>query len=391
MKITIHRGTHQIGGTITEIQSEKARIFIDMGEELPNEDKPSSPIEIEGVTTSNVNCDAVFFTHNHGDHIGMFSRINKSIPLYLGEASKEIYLTLQKYLKSTHLNHLEQIITFKALDKISIKDITVTPLLVDHSAYDAYMFIIEADGKRVLHTGDFRNHGFKGKGLLKMLSVYAKDIDLLITEGTTLSSSLHPTLKESELKTKAEKLLNEKKYVFVLCSSTNIDRISAFYQANPHGKYFVCDEYQKDILGIVEKHGAKYTDLYQYNNMHTYNSKLVSRLKAQGFCMLVRNNPKFAKIMKLFDPTECLVIYSMWQGYLENKDNDLNGFLKDYQWTSLHTSGHASRETIQEVIKLLNPKRGVTPIHSENPESLSHLGLSSKIIILKDRECFEVI
>lgn len=243
MKITIHRGTHQIGGTITEIQSKIARIFIDMGEELLNEDKQSSPIEIEGVTTSKVNCDAVFFTHNHGDHIGMFSRINKSIPLYLGEASKEIYLTLQKYLKSTHLDQLEQIITFKALDKISIKDIIVTPLLVDHSAYDAYMFIIEADGKRILHTGDFRNHGYKGKRLLKMLSVYAKDIDLLIIEGTTLSRSNQPILLESELKIKAEELLKEKKYVFVLCSSTNIDRISTFYQANPLGKYFVCDEY----------------------------------------------------------------------------------------------------------------------------------------------------
>ena len=390
MKITIHRGTHQIGGTITEIQTKEARIFIDMGEELPNDDKQSSPIDIEGVTTTNVNCDAVFFTHNHGDHIGMFSRINKSIPLYIGEVSKEIYLTLQKYLKSTHLDHLEQIITFKALDKISIKDIIVTPLLVDHSAYDAYMFIIEADDKRVLHTGDFRNHGYKGKGLFKVLSVYAKDIDILITEGTTLSRGNQPILTESDLKNKAEKLLSEKKYVFVLCSSTNIDRISAFYQANPHGKYFVCDEYQKDILGIVEKHGAKYTDLYQYKNVHIYSSKLVSSLKAQGFCMLVRNNRKFAKIMKQFDPTECLVIYSMWQGYLDGKNNDLKDFLNDYQWISLHTSGHASQETIQKVIGLLNPKVGVIPIHSENPEMLNHLRVSSRVIMLQDKESFEL-
>ena len=386
----IHRGTHQIGGTITEIQSKIARIFIDMGEELLNEDKQSSPIEIEGVTTSKVNCDAVFFTHNHGDHIGMFSRINKSIPLYLGEASKEIYLTLQKYLKSTHLDQLEQIITFKALDKISIKDIIVTPLLVDHSAYDAYMFIIEADGKRILHTGDFRNHGYKGKRLLKMLSVYAKDIDLLIIEGTTLSRSNQPILLESELKIKAEELLKEKKYVFVLCSSTNIDRISTFYQANPLGKYFVCDEYQKDILGIVEKYGAKYTDLYQYNNLHTYSSYLLPRLKAHGFCMLVRNNPKFSKIMKQFDPAECLVIYSMWKGYIEDKNNDLNDFLEDYQWKYLHTSGHASQDTIQEVIELLNPKIGVIPIHSENPEILNHLGVSSRVIMLQDNACFEM-
>lgn len=49
---------------------------------------------------------------------------------------------------------------------IHIKDITVIPHICCHSAYGAFMFEILADGKKVLHTGDFRNHGYKGK-LLK--------------------------------------------------------------------------------------------------------------------------------------------------------------------------------------------------------------------------------
>lgn len=147
---------------------------------------------------------------------------------------------------------------------------------------------------------------------------------------------------------------------------------------------------QKDILDIIEKYGAKYTDLYQYNNVHIYSSKLVSRLKAQGFCMLVRNNPKFTRIMKQFDPAECLVIYSMWQGYLESKSNYLIAFLEDHQWIALHTSGHASSYTIQNDVELVSPKIGVIPIHSEKPEVLNNQGLSSKIIVLEDKECFEV-
>ena len=31
MEIIIHRGTHQIGGCVTEIKTEEARIVIDMG------------------------------------------------------------------------------------------------------------------------------------------------------------------------------------------------------------------------------------------------------------------------------------------------------------------------------------------------------------------------
>ncbi len=36
MKIIIHRGIDQIGGFITEIATDKARILIDLGQNLPN-------------------------------------------------------------------------------------------------------------------------------------------------------------------------------------------------------------------------------------------------------------------------------------------------------------------------------------------------------------------
>ena len=38
---------------------------------------------------------------------------------------------------------------------IHIKDITVTTYTVDHSSYGAFMFLIEANGKRILHTRRF--------------------------------------------------------------------------------------------------------------------------------------------------------------------------------------------------------------------------------------------
>lgn len=39
---------------------------------------------------------------------------------------------------------------------IHIKDITVIPHICCHSAYGSFMFLIEADGKRILCTNDFR-------------------------------------------------------------------------------------------------------------------------------------------------------------------------------------------------------------------------------------------
>lgn len=48
MNITIHRGTHQIGGCATEIRTNNTRIFIDFGAEL--DEGTASPLAIEGVS-----------------------------------------------------------------------------------------------------------------------------------------------------------------------------------------------------------------------------------------------------------------------------------------------------------------------------------------------------
>ena len=81
MEIIIHRGTHQIGGCATEYRTKSTRIFIDFGAELDS--KNAKPFNIDGVTKGKTNCDAVFFTHYHGDHIGLLNTINKDIPLYM--------------------------------------------------------------------------------------------------------------------------------------------------------------------------------------------------------------------------------------------------------------------------------------------------------------------
>lgn len=86
MQIIVHRSTNQIGGCATEIATAKARIFIDFGAELNG----NSNLDIDGATKGNTNCSAIFFTHYHGDHIGLINSINKDIPCYIGSLSIDI-------------------------------------------------------------------------------------------------------------------------------------------------------------------------------------------------------------------------------------------------------------------------------------------------------------
>lgn len=387
MKIIIHRGTQQIGGCITEIKTENARIFIDMGEELPGASS-CSDFQIDGVTAGRSNCDAIFITHYHGDHVGLYREVLPDIPIYMGEVAKELFLTLSMWIKDNGVGKIRSFKTFKAIDRIVIKDIVVTPLLVDHSAFDAYMFMIESGGKRILHTGDFRLHGFRGKAVIPTLKKYVGTVDVLITEGTSLSRDDRTFMEERELKMMAKRILADNKYTFVLCSSMNIDRIAAFYHATPKGKYFVCDDYQKNILDIVTSHAKDKTSLYDFRKITVYGSNLEDRFRKRGFCMLVRSNDYFAQIIQKYPDAEFL--YSMWEGYRsgKNQNDGIVRFIADYNFKSFHTSGHASKDAIESVCEVVSPRIGIIPIHSEAPRNLEDLNINYTIQYLQDKEEF---
>ena len=361
MKIIVHRGTHQIGGCATEIKTDTNRIIIDAGSELDGD----SPLSIEGVTKGKSNCDAVLFTHYHGDHIGLIESINKDIPLYMGELSLKILKKQNKRQKLFSQETIDRIQTYSLKGSLHFGDIRVEPYTVDHSAIDSYFFVVNVGRKLLLHTGDFRSHGFRGKGLIPTLEMYVGGVDALICEGTTLNRTSKRAMTEYELYQKAKKIISENKYVFVACASTNFDRIAAFCSAVPHGKYCLCDGYQRSLLQVVAENYGKYSNLYQFPNILTYSDKLLDKMEDRGFCMFIRlGNSLSNRLLEKFKDKNPLIIYSMWSGYLE--DDRIKKAVEGYRMEKLHTSGHADIATISQVVETVNPSV-VIPIHTESP------------------------
>ena len=382
MKIIVHRGTHQIGGCSTEIATKTSRIVIDFGSELDG----NQSLDVDSVTKGISDCKAVLFTHYHGDHIGLLESINSDIPLFIGELSLDILKlqnARQKIYAEEVIDRIKPYITGK---EMIFGDITVTPYMVDHSAFDSHMFLIEAEGKKILHTGDFRAHGFRGKGLLPTLKKYVGEVDVIICEGTTIGRGTIKSLAESELLCKAKTIFDENKYVFIVCASTNVDRIAAFCSAVPRGKYCICDGYQRSILDVVREKSGKYSSLYAFPKILTYSSRLDEKMKNRGFCMFIRpGNYLSDKLLEQYKDMAPLVVYSMWHGYLEQNDS-LTKKLSEYRIEELHTSGHADMGTIENVIKAVKPKV-VVPIHTNNPERFS---FSAHVKVLEDEEEMQI-
>lgn len=380
MEINIIRGQNQIGGSIIEISSESTKIILDVGSNL--DDKEIVVPEIEGLFKGEAKYDGVLISHYHSDHVGLSTRILPDIPIYMGEKSYEIHKVSNEYMEKEYLKEPK---VFKAEEEFLIGDIKIIPYLCDHSAFDAYMFLLDCEGKKILYTGDFRSNGRKFfQSLLNKLP----KVDVLITEGTNLSNDKigKINLTEKELEKKGIEILEgNDRPVFVLMASTNIDRIVTFYKiANATKRLFLLDPYAgviTDTIGgnipnpktfskvkIFQTSSRKHEILENYPKNKIWKNKIAK----SNFLMCVRTSMKkyLESYPKEFSFEGCVLFYSMWEGY--KKQENMKEFLKfmeekGLKTISLHTSGHADEKDFDKLIKKVEPKI-IIPVHTENSE-----------------------
>lgn len=403
MKLRFYKNTNRIGGGITEITSHGSRIILDFGADLPDGSgvQDEHAPRIEGVTYGEPDCDGIFITHYHGDHNGLLQYVLSGTPVFMGKGAKAVFSVLCGRIHKELLPRVEGIRNVEPADEINIGNaFRVTPIRVDHSAFDAYMYVIELlqENKKILFTGDYRSHGFIGKALLPTAKKYIGRVDCIITEGTMLSRKEKNIETEHELERRAEKIMKNEKALFVLCSSTNIDRIAALYHAAMKtGRVFVVDEYQREVMQAVDQN-CNDTPFYQcrnlfvYSDKHLHSDKVTKYFNDKGFCMLVRSNgDKFVKRMQPYRK-DGLLLYSIWNGYKDSSEN-VKEFLQawgDGRIENFHTSGHATAETIKELCNICSDENTVIlPMHTEAAEKIKEIGLTGKIFYPQKDTCYD--
>lgn len=397
----------QIGGCVTLISTETTKICIDFGANLEGS-KYKEDLEIVGLTYGKADYDAVFFTHYHGDHIGRFDKLLPTIPLYMSSLCRDATLNVYQALVRHDASYQKQIDVLEdeththiiwAEQVIEIGDIKVVPYMIDHSATAAMMFVIETPDKRILHMGDFRTHGYIGEKWELLLRNYVlkKPVDILITEGTNLARTGF-YVSEAEVAAQAETLVKKHKLLFCLCASTNFIRLSGFYRAAYRAHkptlangYMIKQfesyyQYKQELFErlrnvkldfqlapdriyrlLVDREELCYKKAYQIQEQ---------TLQKRGAVIWVCGANAVSTLKKLFEKYKALnplLIYSLWSGYIENKgaeyyDADLAELCNNYSTVQLHTSGHASKESVEWLIKFVNALDYTAIIHSERAE-----------------------
>jgi ribonuclease J len=411
MEILVHKGNHEIGGTCIQVSSGKTTILLDVGLPL-SADSPA-------VDVSRLNVDAVLISHPHQDHFGLMSSLPPDTPVYMGRLGNNLIDATRVFLGES--KNERDFRHFKAWEPFEIGEFRITPYLVDHSAADAYSFLVEAEGKRLFYSGDLRSHGRKGILFENLVKRPIPRIDILFLEGTMMhrNNDLFPDEEAVERKI-VEVISQQKNISFILSSSQNIDRIVSAYRACKRtGKILVLDIYTAWVLEQVREitdnvPSMDWPEVRVYAS-HSQDERLkaapeyfgdfrkrlyLRRVKSQElqsdpsaflYFGKVSSFRKIEAFKKAGQPVN--VIYSQWLGYLDGSHADYFGCDKisayrqdpEVNFVYAHTSGHAPVEDLQRLATALKPKL-LVPIHTEDADGFRKS--FDNVTTLQDGETF---
>jgi ribonuclease J len=295
---------------------------------------------------------------------------------------------------------------------LSIGDVKVKPVHVDHSVPGAYGFLIETSSGVVAYTGDLRAHGRRPDLTADFLkAAAASDPTALIIEGTRVCHSekrLNHT--ESHVQTESFKLADSAKgLVLSMRYPKDLDRFFSFYTiAKETGRKLVISLKTAHLLtSLSTDHGIQLPDPWKDDSIAVYERKLsrypawqkpflekcVDAAYVQANAASLIFELDFYYFTELIDikPSGGVCIHSMSEPFEEDpisviSDEVLDHWTNHYELTrhQLHASGHASKSEIMKMIADLHPKQ-VFPVHTHAPELFKESG-AHVVVPIKDKK-----
>jgi ribonuclease J len=401
LKIIPLGGLGEVGRNMTLFEWEGKILIVDMGLRLPEEDMPGVDYIIPNITYlkgKEKNIVGIVFTHGHYDHIGAIPYLIEKIwrpdlKIFASTLTKGIIIKRQEDFP--HLPKLK-ITEIKDKSKIQLGPFNIEFFRQNHNIPDNYGLFIKTPIGNIVHTSDFK---FDSSPLYdlptdfkRLKEIGSRKILLLMSDSTDAEEEGH-SLSEKTIRKNLEEIFKKASGRIIAATFASlIIRIQQLISLAEkyHRKVAIEGYSMKTNVEIARELGYlkfKKGTIVRGKEILSYPPErqtiICTGAQGESEAVLMRIANKEHPYLRIQRGDTVIFSSSVIPGNERTvqimKDQILRQGAKvyHYQMMDIHAGGHAKKEELKEMIKIMKPKFFM-PIHGQYSMLVAHAELAKE-------------
>jgi len=400
LKIIPLGGLGEVGRNMMLLEYGKKILIIDLGFRLPEENMPGIDYIIPNISClkgREKDILGIVFTHGHYDHIGAIPYLIGKLgnpEMYASTLTQGIIFKRQEDFPNQPKLEINEV---KDGSKVGLGPFKIEFFKINHNIPDNLGLFIETPIGNVLHTSDFKFDPSPINDLptnFQKLRNFSKRKILLLMSDSTDAEEEGYSLSEKEILKNLEEIFKEARgRVIAATFASLINRIQQIITLSEEfGRKVILEGYSMKtnveiarILGYVKfKKGTLINSKEIGNYPDSRITILCTGAQGEGSAVLMRIANKEHRFIRLRKGDSVILSSSVIPGNERTvqilKDEILRqgAMVFHYQMMDIHAGGHAKKEELKEMIKIMRP-RFFLPIHGQYSMLVSHANLAQKI------------
>jgi ribonuclease J len=392
-------GLGEIGLNMMCYECDQELVLVDVGLTFSDEGAPGADLvlpDIRYVRERAKRLRAIVITHAHEDHIGAlpyFWDELPEVPVYLSAYSRKVLEHKLTDLGYTEADFRDRLVTVNAGETVQLSEnFSAEFISLTHSILEMFSIFLRTPHGNILHTGDFkldRNPSMGEQSDIERLKAIGKEgVRAVFTDSTNIFKSGRVG-SEGDLLDSLNNVFSgiKGKLVFGTFSSNAGRLIKVIELAAKHGRKtailsrsaqnnfkfakacgYVSDDIMKEVIDAEQAANMAHSDvmLIVAGTQGEPNSALGGLAAGQSVRGHKLGEGDTVLFSSRFIPGNERAIYNMINRLTERGATILQDKNED-----LHVSGHAAREELAELYKLVKPEIAV-PVHGEFAHLTEH-------------------
>lgn len=399
-------GLGEVGKNMYCIENDETIIIIDAGVKFPGLEFPGINYIVPDFTHLKNNRNkikALLITHGHEDHIGGIPFLLQSVSIPVIYAPRLAAALIKNRLEEYRIGERANIVEYDSDKKVKVDKFEVSFFRVTHSIPDSFGVVVDTPEGRIVSTGDFKidlTPIGKDIELTRIAEIGNEGVNLLLSESTNAEQEGYTPSEKNVYDSIADIIKNAFGRLIVSTFSSNISRIQQVCEAAvSYGRKIAivgrsmekAVEISRDFgyIHVPDDSIIETEDIKRYAN----NEILILCTGSQGESMAALSRIANGSHKDIhIQPGDTIVFSSSaipGNGVMiDNVVNSLaragaevitNSILND-----IHSSGHASKQELRLMLKLMKPKYFM-PIHGEYRMQRLHSEMAQDLGVDKDK------